>query len=74
MYKRKTKEKYFIARQTGFNGKKVIMDWDFESQAECNEKLTALNAKRKASEDNPLLDPFSQFDRWWMVRKRVKIA
>jgi hypothetical protein len=73
MYKRKTKEKFFIGHQVGFNGKKEIMQWNFETEADCDKKLSELNAKQKASEDNPILDPFSQFNRWWKVRKRVAI-
>ena len=73
MYKRKTKEKFFIGHQVGFNGKKEIMQWNFEAEEDCDKKLSELNAKQKASADNPILDPFSQFNRWWKVRKRVAI-
>jgi len=73
MYKRKTKEKFFIGHQVGFDGKKEIMQWNFETESDCDKKLSELNAKQKASQDNPILDPFSQFNRWWKVRKRVAL-
>lgn len=73
MYKRKTTEKFFIGHQFGFDGKKEIMKWDFETEEDCDKKLSELNAKQKASKDNPILDPFSQFNRWWKVRKRAAI-
>ena len=73
MYKRKTKEKFFIGHQVGFDGKKEIMQWNFETESDCDKKLSELNNKQKASEDNPILDPFSQFNRWWKVRKRVAL-
>lgn len=73
MYKRKTKEKFFIGHRIGFDGKKEIMKWNFPTEADCDKKLAELNAKRKSSEDNPILDPFSQFDIWYKVRKRVPI-
>lgn len=68
MYKRKTKERFFIGHQVGFDGKKEIMQWDFETEADCDKKLAELNTKHKASQDNPIIDPFSQFNRWWKVR------
>jgi hypothetical protein len=73
MYKRKTKEKFFIGHQAGFDGKKETMQWNFETESDCDKKLSELNAKQKASADNPILDPFSQFNRWWKVRKRVAL-
>ena len=52
MYKRKTKEKFFMGHQVGFNGKKEIMQWNFETEADCDKKLSELNAKQKASAFN----------------------
>ena len=45
----------------------------FETESDCDKKLSELNDKQKVSEDNPILDPFSQFNRWWKVRKRVAL-
>ncbi len=73
MYKRKTKEKFFIANRVGFDGKEYIMGWNFDSEEDCDKKLAELNAKKKASENNPIIDPFSQFDYWRKVRKRVPV-
>jgi len=67
------KEKFFIGHQVGFNGKKEIMQWNFETEQDCDKKLSELNTKQEASENNPILDPFSQFNRWWKVRKRVNV-
>jgi hypothetical protein len=73
MYKRKTKEKFFIGHKLGFDGKIEIMKWNFDNEDDCDKKLLELNEKVNKSKDNPLGDPFSQFNRWWKVRKRVKI-
>lgn len=73
MYKRKTTDKFFIGHQYGFDGRKEVMPLEFATEEDCDKKLSELNAKRKASMDNPVLDPFSQFGRWWKFSKRVKI-
>lgn len=73
MYSRKTKYKYFIALYVGFNGIRQEMKWNFETEEDCNKKLAKLNAKVEASRNNPILDPFSQFNRWIKYRKRVPI-
>lgn len=49
------------------------MKWNFETEEDCNKKLAKLNAKVEASRNNPILDPFSQFNRWIKYRKRVPI-
>jgi hypothetical protein len=49
------------------------MQWNFETEQDCDKKLSELNTKQEASENNPILDPFSQFNRWWKVRKRVNV-
>lgn len=72
-YERKTKEKFFIGHRYGWNGKKEIMNWNFETEEECDKKLAELESKAEASEKKPLGDPFSMFNQWWKVRKRVKI-
>ena len=43
-YKRKTIDKFFIAHKYGFDGKKVIMEWSFDNEQECDKKLAELNA------------------------------
>lgn len=72
MYIRKTKDIFFICHKVGFDGKKEII-WNFETEDDCDTKIYELNAKVKASQNNPILDPFSQFNKWWKVRKRVPI-
>lgn len=73
MYERKTKEKFFIGNFVGFDGKLAIMQWDFETEIECDKKLAELNSKCEESRENPILDPFSQFNNWVKIRKRVRI-
>jgi hypothetical protein len=73
MYKRKTKEKFFIGHRVGFDGKPIIMHWGFETEFECDKKLSELNSKCEESRKNPILDPFSQFNNWVKIRKRVHI-
>jgi len=73
MYKRKTKEKYYVGLKVGFDGKEQIMTWDFKDESECNQKLKDLWRKVEESRKNPVLDPFSQFNRWYKIIKRVPI-
>ena len=72
MHTRKTEDIFFICLKK-YNGKEQIMRWKFKDEISCDTKLAELNGKKRISEENPILDPFSQFNNWYKRSKRVPI-
>lgn len=74
MYKRKTKDKYFIGHQVGFNGKKELLPIEFETEELRDKKLAELNSMVEDSKNNLILNPFGWLNRYWSVSKRVPLS
>jgi hypothetical protein len=73
-YKRKTVDKFYIALQVGFDGQKQILSFNFQTEADCDLKLKELREKVEIAKANPILHPFSLFDHYWKIKKRIRIT
>jgi hypothetical protein len=74
MYKRKTKDKFFIGNRVGFKGSSYLLPMEFDSEEKRDKKFDELNAKVQKSRDNLILDPFGWMNHYYKVKKRVPIS
>jgi hypothetical protein len=72
MYKRKTKDKFYIGCKIGFDGKKHLLPLEFDNEEKRDKKLNELNKRVQESRNNLILNPFSWMNHYWKVKKRVK--
>jgi hypothetical protein len=74
MYKRKTKDKFFIGNRVGFDGKGYLLPMEFDSEEKRDKKFDELNEKVEKSRNNLILDPFGWMNHYYKIKKRVPIS
>lgn len=74
MYKRKTKDKFFIGNRVGFDGKGYLLPMEFDSREKRDKKFDELNEKVEKSRNNLVLYPFGWMNHYYKVKKRVYIS
>jgi hypothetical protein len=69
---RKTKDIWQLMHKYGFDGKPEVFK-TFEKEIDCSYMLAELDKEAKQSQENPIINPFAKFNRYWKIRKRIKI-
>lgn len=73
MYKRKTKDKFFIGNRVTFGGKGYLLPMEFDSVSERDKKFEELQLEVEKSKNDLILYPFGWMNHYYKVKKRVPI-